>query len=415
MNFYDTTSGADELLQRAAEAAHEHRAEQLTYDQIAKLIDAGGSASSGAPIVTWKTALEVSTVLACARVISEGCCTPDVTVYRDLPDGTTEKALNIPESRLLSRRPNEFQTSLEWRRMMTLHAVMSGAGLSIKIRGDNRRLRELIPVPPGHWHKREIGRYQYVYDCYDQWGKIGTFAPEDVFVLNGLQWDWLLPLDAVRVARGAIGLAMSTDRSLQSQQNNGLKTSGVYSVDGALNEEQHNRLTAWVKAKTGAAAAGTPLVLDRAAKWTPTAQTNADGQTTELRAQTIEEVCRAFNVFPIMVGHSDKAATFASSEAFFSAHLKHTIIPWQRNWCQSVDEFLLDGSGPLSMRFDNRYLTAGSMKDRSFFLKVAAETGVYTRNELRDEEGMDPLPGLDTPLTPTVTTTGVNNDPAKNP
>ena len=26
--------------------------------------------------------------------------------------------------------------------------------------------------------------------------------------------------------------------------------------------------------------------------------------------------------------------------------------------------------------------------------------GIYTRNELRDEEGKDPLPGLDDPLTP---------------
>jgi hypothetical protein len=32
----------------------------------------------------------------------------------------------------------------------------------------------------------------------------------------------------------------------------------------------------------------------------------------ETRRLQVEEVCRAFGVFPIMVGHSDKAATFAS-------------------------------------------------------------------------------------------------------
>jgi hypothetical protein len=35
-----------------------------------------------------------------------------------------------------------------------------------------------------------------------------------------------------------------------------------------------------------------------------------------------------------------------------------------------------------------------------------AEMGIYTRNELRDEEGKDPLPGLDEPLTPMNMTTG---------
>jgi hypothetical protein len=35
-----------------------------------------------------------------------------------------------------------------------------------------------------------------------------------------------------------------------------------------------------------------------------------------------------------------------------------------------------------------------------------AEMGIYSRNELRDEEGKDPLPGLDEPLTPLNMTMG---------
>jgi hypothetical protein len=61
---------------------------------------------------------------------------------------------------------------------------------------------------------------------------------------------------------------------------------------------------------------------------------------------------------------------------------------------------LLDGSGPLFAEFDVRYLMSGSMKDRAMWARTMAELGIYTRNELRDEEGKDPLPGLDDPLTP---------------
>jgi hypothetical protein len=40
------------------------------------------------------------------------------------------------------------------------------------------------------------------------------------------------------------------------------------------------------------------------------------------------------------------------------------------------------------------------MNDRASWARTMAELGIYTRNELRDEEGKDPLPGLDEPLTP---------------
>ena len=101
-----------------------------------------------------------------------------------------------------------------------------------------------------------------------------------------------------------------------------------------------------------------------------------------------------------MVGHSDKSATFASSEAFFSAHLKHTLAPWHTCWKQRIDEMLLDGDGPLYAEFDTRYLREGSTADRAQLLRAEIETGVTTRNEWRDDSGRDPLPGLDDPLTP---------------
>jgi hypothetical protein len=71
---------------------------------------------------------------------------------------------------------------------------------------------------------------------------------------------------------------------------------------------------------------------------------------------------------------------------------------------------LLDGSGPLFAEFDTRYLLAGSTTDRAQWARTMVEMGIYTRNEIRDNEGLDPLPGLDEPLTPLNMTQG--NEPA---
>ncbi len=377
------------------------KATQLTYDQLAALIDSHGGGYVAGVGVTEKTALQVATVLACVKVIAEGCATPRLRVYRELRDGTRQLASNIPEYRLLSRRPNEWQTSFEWRRMMTTHAALTGAGLSIKVRGDNGRVRELLPVTPGCWQIEELNRWELRYRVWDKWGEIGLFTPDQVFLLPNLQWEVLKPLNALALARSAIGLAIAAQRSQESIHENGVRPSGIYSVEGTLNADQYDALRNHLKAMmTGVDKAGAVFVMDRNAKFTPTAMTSVDAQHVETRRLQIEEICRAYGVFPIMVGHSDKAATFASSEAFFSAHLKHTLAPWHAAWTQRVDEMLLDGSGPLFAEFDTRYLTAGSMTDRAQWARTMAEMGIYTRNELRDEEGKDPLPGLDEPLTP---------------
>src|SRR5690606_20464990 len=94
------------------------KAAQLTYDQVADMIDGMGGGRVAGVYVNEKTALQVSTVLACVKTIADGCATPELHVFRERDDGRREKATNIPEYRLLNRRPNEWQTSFEWRRLM---------------------------------------------------------------------------------------------------------------------------------------------------------------------------------------------------------------------------------------------------------------------------------------------------------
>lgn len=389
----------------------EQKAGQLTYDQVADLIDDASGATVGGVAVTGRTALQVSTVLACVRVIADGCATPALNVYRETGTRKRELAVNIPEYRLLSRRPNDWQTSFEWRRQMTMHAALTGNALSIKVRGANRRVQELLPVQPGQWDVRRLNRYEARFRCWDEFGIIGEFSPEDVFHLPALQWDWLKGMNAVHLARASVGLAIATERSHTKAHENGVRPSGVYSVEGSLTEEQHKRLTATLKAKAGPDNAGTPLVLDRSAKWQSIGMTGVDAQHLETRRHQIEEVCRAYGVAPIMVGHSDKTATFASAEAFFAAHLIHCLAPWHRLWTQRIDEMLLDGAGPLWAEFDTRFMRAGSLKDRAQWARTMVEMGVYSVNEIRDEEGMDPREGGDAYLTPLNMQSGANPSP----
>jgi HK97 family phage portal protein len=238
-----------------------------------------------------------------------------------------------------------------------------------------------------------------VYRCYDEFGLIGEFGPDQVLHLPNWQWETLKGLDAVRLAASAIGLSRAAERNQAKLHENGGRPAGLLTTDKSLSEASVIKLRdAWRKFTTSDRN-GT-AILDNGFKYEVLAMTGVDGQHLETRRFQVEEMCRAFGVFPIMIGHSDKATTYASTEAFFGAHRIQTMQPWWTLWSQRLDEFVLDGKGPLFVGFDTRYLQGGSLKDRALWARTMAEMGIYTRNELRDEEGRDPLPGLDEPLTP---------------
>ena len=368
------------------------------FEEVMARIDEAYGATVAGLAVTPQTALQVATVLACVKTIADGCATPALNVFREDASRRRQIARNIPEFRMLSRRPNEWQTSFEFRRTMTLHAALTGDALAVKVMAGNR-VRELIPVRPGNYQIDRTARYQVLYRIHDEFGFIGELGPDDVFHLPNWQWDFWRGLNAVRLAASAIGLSMAAEQSQAKLHENGGRPAGILTTEAKLDSAAMERLRASWQRFTADKRSGT-AILDNAMKYMPMAMTGVDAQHVETRRLQIEEICRAFGVFPIMVGHSDKSATFASSEAFFAAHLKHTLAPWHQLWLQRLDEFLLDGSGPLWCEFDTRYLTAGSMADRAVWARAMAELGIYTRNELRDEEGKDPLPGLDEPLTP---------------
>ena len=89
-----------------------------SIEEVARAID-DGSMSSGV-----HRPIEVTAVLACATLIADSIATPELWVMRDDGDEQRSRAINEPAWRLLHRRPNEFQTSFEFRQMMTLHAAL---------------------------------------------------------------------------------------------------------------------------------------------------------------------------------------------------------------------------------------------------------------------------------------------------
>ena len=122
--------------------------------------------------------------------------------------------------------------------------------------------------------------------------------------------------------------------------------------------------------------------------------TSVDAQTMEARRFQIEEICRAFRVFPQMVMQADKAATYASAEQFFLNHVVHSLGPWLERWEQAIDRDLLEGDD-IYAHFETNALLRGAAADRAAFYTSLYNIGVLSPNEIRAYEDLNPYPGGD--------------------
>lgn len=377
----------------------------------------GGRVSLAGKTVTLDTAMRVAVVFACARVIAEGIAQVPLKLMQEAEDGKSRlPAKKHPLYDVLAVRPNQWQTSFEFRETMGLHVALAGRFIAYKniVRG---RIRELIPFEPGKVKvvRREDGDIEY--EVTGKNGDKKIFPADVIWHVKGPSWNAIDGMEILDQARDAIGLCIATDESAANLHKNGVQASGTYSVEGTLTEPQHAALSKWITEHyQGSKNSWKPLILDHSAKWLSSQMSGVDAQHLETRKYQIEEVCRFFRVMPIMVGYSDKAATYASAEQMFLAHVVHCLAPWYTRLEQSIDAHLLtpaERAAGYYADFVEEGLLRGDMSTTAEVLTRYTDRGVLTRNEARAKLDLNPLEGLDEPLTP-VNLTGDNAKPGDN-
>jgi HK97 family phage portal protein len=370
-----------------------------------------GPQTKAGAIVSAETALQVSTVHACVRVIADGVAQVPWKLYRS--DGDTRvEARENPIYDLLHSRPNELQTSYEFRETVALHCVLTGnAFVYVSRVGD--RVLELLPLEPGlmrieaaqdagsrprYWYRSKSGEREIL--------------AADMWHLKGPSWTAVAGLEVVRLARESIGLAIATEEHGARLFSNGARPSGILSTDASLTADQQAAIRDQWLSTYGGANAGRTAILQGGLKWQQVTMDSDRSQFLETRRFQIEEICRAFRVMPIMVGYADKAATYASSEQMFLAHLVHTLGPWYARIEQSANAALLtprERASGLYTKFVAQGLMRADARAQAEYISRMVLNGIMTRNEARGLLEMNPLAGLDEPLTPVNTDVGTTN------
>lgn len=374
-------------------------AKSVQFDKLWDQMVLGRSKSG--PAVNKDTVFMVSAAFAAMRAISQGCTIP-FKLIQETGEGEQKRrrpARDHDLYDLVTTKPNGWQTAVDFMETFVLHASL-GNGYAYKnvIRGG--RIKELIPLDPARVRPELTEDLEPVYHVRGRDGKTETFDASLIWHLRGPSWDGFLGLEVLNLAREALGLSLALEESVASLHSNGVRPTGVYSVDAVLDEPQHQKLTNWLKKQAGAGA-GTPLVLDRGAKWMQQTMTSVDAQTREMRQHQIEEICRFFGILPIVIGYSgDKANTYASAEAMFTAHRVFGMDPWYRRIQASADLNLLtekERKAGFYFKFSVNALLHAVAKDQADYFSKALGAGGspawMTQDQVRDLLDMDPMGG----------------------
>ena len=365
-----------------------------SYDLIRELL--GRRASATGKNVTVSTSIEVAAVFACMRVIGEGIAQVPLKMMRESADGKTRlPAKEHPLYTILGTKPNEWQTSFEYREMIAMHAALCGNAYSFinrSVRGGE--IYELIPFTPGSVAVKRADDLTLTYEVTASNGSKQVFPAESIWHLKGPSWNGFQGLEVVAQAREAIGLSMAIEESQARMQKNGVRASGTYSVEGTLNADQYKALKGWIEENhAGPGNTGAPMVMDRAAKWLPHTMTGVDAQTLETRLFQISEICRFMRVSPIMIYGDEKLSTYAGSSMGFLNHVIHTLAPWYQRIEQSIDANLLteeERKSGLYANFVEEGLLRGSIVETKDVLLAYTNGGLMTTNEARHKLELNP-------------------------
>lgn len=357
----------------------------------------GSRLSDAGMPVTWWTALQVTTVLACCRVRAEGLSVP-FRLYQEAHGGR-KIAVNHPLHLLISRRPNAWQTSLEFLETISFHLDLTfNAFVFVNRVGLAREIRELIPIEPGRVRVVRRDDFSLRYFVRGNGGVEQEFGPDAIWHIRGPSWNSWLGMDTILLARNAIGLSASLEQSQSEFQKSGARTSGMLSVKNKLSPERYAELAKWLDLHApGQERADKPLIVDDDGSYAPFTMSGVDQQLIETRKHQIEEICRSMRVWPIMVGHAgDQSPTFASAGEFFQAHKTYTLDPLYRRISASANVNLLseeDLRAGYYTKFVVNAMMSSALKDKAeYYAKMLGSGGGKgwgTQNEVRDFEDMD--------------------------
>lgn len=318
-------------------------------------------------------------------------------VYEDLGDKGRRPARNHPVHDLIHTQPNEYQTSLEWREMVTAFALLRGKGISEIRSGPRGAVDQIVPLHPDLIREDTAasGERRYWYRDPLKGNRERQLLSEDLHILRGR-----FGRSVVDFARSQVVSDLSMERTALFMFTRGSRHQGVLQHPKLLSDTARKNLRrAMDEYEVTGAKAGKPMLLEEGMTWQSVSVTSKDAEFLATRKFSIQQWARFFRIPAYKLGDMS-AATNNNVEQMAVDYVTDALLGWAGRWEQSCNRDLIVARDRYFTKLTLDALMRGDSKSRNEAYALAVQWGWLTRNEVRALEDMNPLDGLDEPMTP---------------
>jgi len=362
----------------------------------------GGAEAESGEYVSPETALRCSAVYSCVGILAESIAQLPLKLYRRTAGGK-EEVEESPLRRILGWKPNEWQTSFEFREMAMQHLCLRGNFYAYKVTDSRDEVRELLPLHPDQVTVEQRPDWSLAYRITFNDGRQETVDKSRIFHVRYRTLDGVRGISPILYHRDTVGLALTTLKHGSRVFRNGALPTGILQHPGKLSKESLERLRESWEASYGGANSGKTAILEEGMTFTGLTMSNEDMQYLETRAFQVEDIARIYRVPLHMIQSVEKSTSWGSGiENMSLGFVQFTLLPWIRRlesaiWRDLIPdrekesvfpEFLVDG------------LLRGDIKSRYTAYQLAIQSGIMSPNEVRAKENLNPRPGGDDYMSP---------------
>lgn len=350
--------------------------------------------SSSGVAITEASALTVSAVYAAVRVIAETIAQLEWEVYERQDEANIER-YDHPLRLLLDQEPNAEMTAFSWRIAMMTSFYLHGNMVAEIERNRGGRPVSLWWIHPARVAMKRDSTKRIYYEVTDEHGLNPVrLDPIDVYHVPLMAADGIVGKGLVQRARDSFGLTLGMEQYSGSSFANGARPGGILKHPGKLTTDaRRNIRDEWDAMHRGADKAGRIAVLQEGMEFQAMQMSAVDAQLLEQRQFQIAEVARWFNIPPHLLRDLSRA-TFGNIEHQSIEYKTYTIRPLAVAMQQEAHRKLFSASEKPTYftELDLDDLSLADLKSRYDAYAVARQNGWMSANEIRDREGMNPIP-----------------------
>lgn len=381
-----------------------------TPQQLEEAMRSGATTAAGIA-VTPDTAMRVAAVYACVRIRAGVVANMPLHIKRRVDDRTREDASDDPLWKIFRRRPNRWQTPSQFKRMLQAHVMLRGNAIAMIVESRGRVL-ELIPLHPDRVECRQNDdlSLSYVYTRKD--GRRIILKQSEVFHLVGLTLDGVHGVSVIKYARETIGLSLAMENHGATIFKNGARVSVVLKHPEKLGKEGLEFLRASLdEYRSGGESEGKALILEEGMSTEQLAMTSEDAQWIESRKFSRTDIAMFFGVPPHMIGDTEKSSSWGTgievqTQGFVTFSAEDDLTTWE----ETINRDLIPEDSDLYAKFNRASLVKGDIKARWGAYVNGLQWGVYSPNEVRAMEDMNPRDDGDVYYPPPNTAGGTDDE-----